>query len=60
MDKPFFVMLRHPNGEYFLPLVDDNYENMQFSTEDEARTAAESSLFGSETGYKIFDFYRGI
>ena len=57
MNKPYFVMLRHPNGEYLLPLIDDDYEMVQFETFEEAETAAEGSSLGSEVGYKVFNFY---
>ena len=57
MTTPYFVMLRHPNGEYFLPLVDDDNEIMQFSSEDEARDGAKSSSLGSEIGYEVFNFW---
>ena len=60
MEKPFFVMLQHPNGEYFLPLVDDNNEIVQFATEESAREGAKSSWMGSEIGYEIFDFQQGL
>jgi hypothetical protein len=60
MKKPYFVMLRHPNGEYFLPLVDDDNEIVQFSTKAGARVGAETSSLGSETGYEIFDFGDGL
>lgn len=60
MKKPYFVMLRHPNGEYFLPLVDDNNESVQFATQKEAHEGAKSSWLGSETGYEIFDFREGL
>jgi len=54
MNKPYFVMLRHPNGEYILPLVDDNNEMVQFSTEEDALNGAESSSLGSEVGFEAF------
>lgn len=60
MEKPYFVMLRHPNGEYFLPLVDDFDESLQFETEIEAKDAANSSSLGSEVGFEIFDFRKGL
>jgi len=60
MKKPFFVMLRHPNGEYFLPLVGDDDELVQFATKAGARVAAETSSLGSEVGYEIFDFREGL
>jgi hypothetical protein len=60
MKKPYFVMLRHPNGEYFLPLTDDNEENMQFATQREAHEGAKSSSLGSDVGYEIFDFREGL
>lgn len=55
MKKPYFVMLRHPNGEYILPLIDNN-EMVQFATEEAANNGAENSSLGSEVGYKIFEF----
>ncbi len=54
MKKPYFVILRHPNGEFILPLVDDNEDIVQFSTEENARKGAESSSLGAEVGYEIF------
>jgi len=52
-------MLQHPNGEYILPLVDDENEIVQFATEEDARKGAESSSLGSEVGYEIFEFGEG-
>jgi len=60
MKKPYFVMLRHPNGEYFLPLVDDNYELLQFESIGLAKSCAESSSLGHEFGYEIFNFFDGV
>ncbi len=53
-------MLRHPNGEYFLPLVDGNGECVQFSTQKEANDGAKNSSLGSEIGYEVFDFREGL
>ena len=53
-------MLKHPNDEYFLPLTDDDGENVQFSTISEAIKGAMSSSLGSEIGYEIFDFREGL
>jgi hypothetical protein len=52
-------MLRHPNGEYFLPLVDGENEVVQFEDEESAELAANGSSLGSEVGYEIFDFREG-
>ena len=60
MKRPYFVMLKHPNGEYFLPLVNDENEVIQFATEDEAKERAESTWMGSDVGYEIFDFQQGL
>lgn len=61
MEKPFFVMLRHPGGKYILPLIEgDDAAIMQFSTEEEAREAAQGSWLGSEVGYEIFNFDEGL
>ena len=60
MKKPYFVMLRHPNGEYFLPLNDENDENAQFATKEEAIAAAENNGMGSAVGYEVFDFREGL
>jgi len=60
MKKPYFVMLTHPNGEYFMPLIDGDLELMQFQTEAEARAGAENTSLGSEVGYEVFDFMQGL
>lgn len=60
MKKPYFVMLRHPNGEYFMPLIDGDLELMQFSTEEEANDVAENTLLGNQVGYEVFDFRGGL
>lgn len=60
MKKPYFVMLMHPNGQWFLPLTDDKGETVQFATKNEAHNGAKSSCLGSETGYEIFDFREGL
>lgn len=52
-------MLKHPQGEWFLPLVDDKDEIVQFKTVGDARAAAKTSSLGSEVGYKVFDFTQG-
>jgi len=59
MKKPYFVMLRHPNGEYFLPLVDDDSEVVQFATADDAITGAQGSDLGHNVGFEVFDFSEG-
>ena len=59
MKEPYFVMLKHPQGEWFLPLVDDKDEIVQFKTVGDARAAAKTSSLGSEVGYKVFDFTQG-
>lgn len=60
MKKPYFVMLRHPNGEYFLPLLDENDEIEQFSTADEAGKMAECTSLGCDVGYEVFSFNEGL
>ncbi len=60
MEKPYFVMLRHPGGEYFLPLVDDDDECIQFETAIAAHAGARDSSLGSDCGYEIFDFREGL
>ena len=52
-------MLRHPNGEYFLPLVDDDSEVVQFATADDAITGAQGSDLGHNVGFEVFDFSEG-
>jgi len=56
MEKPFFVILKHPNGEYILPLVDERLELVQFASESEAIDGAKTSSLGDEIGYEVFDF----
>jgi len=61
MKKPYFVMLRHPNGEFILPLVDEANEIIQFGSRSDAITGAESSSLGNEVGYEVFHFgNRGV
>lgn len=55
MDKPYFVILKHPNAEYILALVDDD-GLIQFATKEDAKDAAKTSFLGDEIGYEIFDF----
>ena len=56
MNKPYYVMLEHPNGEYILPLVDGNNEIAQYADKDSAISGAESSSLGSKVGYKVFNY----
>lgn len=60
MKSPYFVMLKHPGGEYILPLVDDCNELMQYPSEKEAIEAAQNSWLGSEIGYSVFNFEEGL
>ena len=60
MQEPYFVMLTHPSGEYFLPLTDENGEIEQFETQPDAMAGALSSSLGSEVGFEIFDFRKGL
>ncbi len=56
MDKPYFIMLMHPNRQLFMPLVDESGEVFQFESRDEAENAAYSSSLGSGVGYEVFCF----
>jgi len=60
MKEPYFIMLRHPNGEYFMPLVDSRDDIMQFGTEQAAKKAALGSSLGFEVGFEVFDFRLGM
>lgn len=60
MDKPYFVMLNHPNGGV-LPMVKDDEGNMAFyETEEDAGLAAEDNPLGETFGYEIFCLGMGL
>lgn len=56
MKNPYFVILKHPNAEYIVPMTDEQGDICQFSSKKEAREGAESSFLGSEVGYEVFNF----
>jgi hypothetical protein len=57
IEKPYFVILNHPNGSY-VPLENDN-GMMFFDSEIMATSAAESSILGSEYGFEVFELGGG-
>ncbi|WP_333879008.1 hypothetical protein [Methylobacter sp.] len=60
MKGDFFVMLFTQDGSY-TPLEQADKEDIaRFETEEEARTAAESSLLGDMFGYEVFNICCGI
>jgi hypothetical protein len=58
IDKPYFVILNHPNGSV-MPMVDDNDDLAMYESEVDARVAASGSMLGSEFGYEIFELGGG-
>ena len=58
IEKPYFVILNHPNPGTYMPLEDDN-GMMFFDSEITAINAAENSLLGSEFGFEVFELGGG-
>lgn len=57
--KPYFVMLSTQRGGAAVPLTVDD-EMGFFATIKEAKAAAESTVFGREFGYEVFELGYGI
>ena len=60
MEKPYFVMLYNQKGTRFIPLTSPADQLEMFATPEQARDAAEGSLFGSRFGYEIFEAGDGV
>lgn len=59
IEKPYFVLLDHPNGG-IMPLVDKHDNMAMFESETEAMAAAGNSSLGSEFGFEIFELGGGV
>jgi len=57
-EKPYFVILNHPEPGVYLPLNDD-VGMAFFESESMAISAAESSVLGSEFGFEVFELGGG-
>lgn len=58
-DKPYFVILNHPNGGN-VPMTDEDDEMVFFECEDDAFNAASNTSIGPEFGFEIFRSGNGI
>ena len=50
IEKPYFVILNHPNGHY-MPMVDDDENLAMFDSEISAIVAGNDHMLGSSFGF---------
>lgn len=60
MKNRFFIMMSSQNGDYVLPIVDDDEEVMLFETEEDARRCGDDHSFCQAFGYEVFERGAGL
>jgi hypothetical protein len=59
IEKPYFVILNHPNGHY-MPMVDDDGNLAMFCSETLAIVAGNENMLGSSFGFEVFELGGGV
>ena len=59
IEKPYFVILNHPNGHY-MPMVDDDENLAMFDSEISAIVAGNDHMLGSSFGFEVFELGGGV
>jgi hypothetical protein len=57
IEKPYFVILNHPNGHY-MPMVDINENLVMFDSEMAAIVAGNKNMLGF--GFEVFELGGGV
>lgn len=58
--KGFFIMMYSQNGEYIMPILDDNENVLIFGKYEDAKYEAETHDFCKAFGYDIYEVGMGI
>lgn len=59
IEKPYFVILNHPNGSV-MPLVEnDEQDLMMFESERKATICASDNPLGENFGFEVFELGNG-
>lgn len=59
IEKPYFVILNHPSGD-FLPLInDDGLSLSMYESEHEAMQAGNENPLGGAYGFEVFEIGDG-
>jgi len=60
MKNRFFIMMSSQNGDYVLPIVDEDEEVMLFETQEDAEACATAHSFCQAFGYEVFERGTGL